>query len=81
MLLILFVLSRQTFVFLDIQRTPIMPVQAQYLQRGSLKYEFSTELLQTPIQLMKINNVQAQVSLCTSLRGQREKKKGFLYHV
>lgn len=38
-----------------------MPIEAQYLHRGSLQYEFSTELLQTPIQLFKINNVQAQV--------------------
>lgn len=37
-------------------------MEAQYLHRGSLKYEFSTELLQTPIQLIRINNAQAQVS-------------------
>ncbi|KAK1896871.1 Vitellogenin-1 [Dissostichus eleginoides] len=39
----------------------IVPIAAQYLHRGSLKYEFSTELLQTPIQLIKITNVKAQI--------------------
>ncbi|XP_070687992.1 vitellogenin-like isoform X2 [Pempheris klunzingeri] len=53
--------TKQSLVFLDIQRAPIEPIQAQYLHRGTLKYEFSTELLQTPIQIIKINNVQAQI--------------------
>uniref|UniRef100_UPI0037E8BB2B vitellogenin-1-like n=1 Tax=Semicossyphus pulcher TaxID=241346 RepID=UPI0037E8BB2B len=54
--------TKQSLVFLEIQRAPIVPIQAQYLHRGSLKYEFSTELLQTPIQLIKINNAQAQIA-------------------
>ncbi|XP_049442919.1 vitellogenin-1-like isoform X2 [Epinephelus fuscoguttatus] len=53
--------TKQTLVFLEIQRAPIVPIQAEYLHRGSLKYEFSTELLQTPIQLIKITNVQTQI--------------------
>ncbi|XP_070764345.1 vitellogenin-1-like [Enoplosus armatus] len=53
--------TKQSLVFLEIQRAPIVPIEAQYLHRGSLKYEFSTELLQTPIQLIKINNAQAQI--------------------
>uniref|UniRef100_A0A8C4IXH1 Phosvitin n=1 Tax=Dicentrarchus labrax TaxID=13489 RepID=A0A8C4IXH1_DICLA len=53
--------TKQSLVFLEIQRAPIVPIQAQYLHRGSLKYEFSTELLQTPIHLIKIHNVQAQI--------------------
>ncbi|KAM9848968.1 vitellogenin-1-like [Aulostomus maculatus] len=53
--------TKQTLVFLEIQSAPIVAVQAEYITRGSLKYEFSTELLQTPIQLVKINNVQAQI--------------------
>uniref|UniRef100_A0A4W6FB35 Uncharacterized protein n=1 Tax=Lates calcarifer TaxID=8187 RepID=A0A4W6FB35_LATCA len=48
--------TKQSLVFLEIQKAPIVPIEAQYLHRGSLKYEFSTELLQTPIQLIKINN-------------------------
>lgn len=35
----------------------------QYVSSGSLKYEFPEELSQTPLQLVKINNLQAQVSL------------------
>nr|AWI62945.1 VtgAa [Scophthalmus maximus] len=53
--------TKQSLVFLEIQRAPIVPIEAQYLQRGSLRYEFSTELLQTPLQLIKINNAQAQI--------------------
>ncbi|KAM7011967.1 LOW QUALITY PROTEIN: vitellogenin 2 [Tautogolabrus adspersus] len=53
--------TKQSLVFLEITRDPIVPIQAQYLHRGSLKYEFSTELLQTPIQLIKIDNAQAQI--------------------
>lgn len=59
-------LSRQSLVFVEIQRAPIAPIEAQYIHRGSLKYEFSTELLQTPIQLIKINNAQAQVLFQTT---------------
>ncbi|XP_060889620.1 vitellogenin-1-like [Labrus mixtus] len=53
--------TKQSLVFLEIQRESIVPIQAQYLHRGSLKYEFSTELLQTPIQLIKIDNLEAQI--------------------
>nr|BAE43870.1 vitellogenin [Pagrus major] len=53
--------TKQSLVFLEIQKAPIVPITAQYLHRGSLKYEFSTELLQTPIQLIKVNNVQTQI--------------------
>ncbi|GLD50056.1 vitellogenin-like isoform X1 [Lates japonicus] len=53
--------TKQSLVFLEIQKAPIVPIEAQYLHCGSLKYEFSTELLQTPIQLIKINNAQAQI--------------------
>ncbi|XP_067452954.1 vitellogenin-1-like [Thunnus thynnus] len=54
--------TKQSLVFLEVQRAPIVPIQAEYLHRGSLKYEFSTELLQTPIQLIKITNAQAQIA-------------------
>nr|BAD93695.1 vitellogenin [Verasper moseri] len=53
--------TKQSLVFLEIQNAPIMPIKAEYLQRGSLKYEFSTELLQNPLQLIKIKNAQAQI--------------------
>nr|XP_043900018.1 vitellogenin-like [Solea senegalensis] len=53
--------TKQSLVFLEIENAPIVPIEAQYLQRGSLKYEFSTELLQTPLQLIKIKNVHSQI--------------------
>lgn len=52
---------RQTLRFLEIQKTPLLPPRADYLPRGSLQYEFGSELLQTPIQLLKISNAEAQV--------------------
>ncbi|XP_074524846.1 vitellogenin-1-like isoform X3 [Halichoeres trimaculatus] len=54
--------TKQSLVFLEVQKAPIVPIQAQYLHRGSLEYEFSSELLQTPIQLIKITNVHAQIA-------------------
>ncbi|XP_053287447.1 vitellogenin-1 [Pleuronectes platessa] len=53
--------TKQSLVFLEIQNAPIVPIKADYLRRGSLKYEFSTELLQTPLQLIKIKNAKAQI--------------------
>ncbi|CAM4655373.1 unnamed protein product [Leuciscus chuanchicus] len=41
--------------------TPVVPIKADYLARGSLQYEFSTEILQTPIQLLKISDAPAQI--------------------
>ena len=40
---------------------PIVPIAAEYVHHGSLKYEFGDELLQSPLQLIKVNNIQAQV--------------------
>ncbi|CAL8393719.1 unnamed protein product [Boreogadus saida] len=53
--------TKQSLVFLEILKTPIAPVNAQYLHRGSIQYEFASELLQSPIMLIKITNPQAQV--------------------
>lgn len=46
---------------LEVQNTKIAPNAGEYMARGSLKYEFATEILQTPIHLLKIKNAQAQV--------------------
>lgn len=46
---------------LEVKNAPTAPLAAEYLVRGSLRYEFATEILQTPIQLLKINNAKAQV--------------------
>ncbi|TSM94608.1 Vitellogenin [Bagarius yarrelli] len=46
------------------------------MTRGSLRYELATEILQKPIQLIKINNAQAQTMDfgCTSCCGYRNEK-------
>ncbi|TSM94611.1 Vitellogenin [Bagarius yarrelli] len=53
--------AKQMLNFLEEQNAPIAPYAGEYMVRGSLKYEFATEILQTPIQLLKINNAQAQI--------------------
>lgn len=72
-------MSRQTLVFLEVQKIPIVPLKVSYIERGSLKYEFSTEILQTPLQLIKVNNVQAQVKslpfIMHSVKKQTNKQK------
>lgn len=52
---------RQMLKFVEILKTPVEPIRAEYLPRGSLQYEFGSELLQTPIQLLRISNAEAQV--------------------
>lgn len=53
---------RQTMKFIRVSKTPLEPQKVDYLHRGSLQYEFSTELLQMPVQLLRINNAATQVS-------------------
>ncbi|KAM9831430.1 vitellogenin 2 [Neosynchiropus ocellatus] len=52
--------AKQTLKFLDTGKIPL-PVGADYIPRGSLQYEFGAELLQTPIQLLKITHAEAQL--------------------
>ncbi|XP_072245542.1 vitellogenin-2-like [Leuresthes tenuis] len=51
----------QILTFLDIKKIPVEPIKADYLPRGYLKYEFGNELLQTPVQLLRISNAEAQI--------------------
>ncbi|XP_042372245.1 vitellogenin-2-like [Plectropomus leopardus] len=53
--------AKQVLTFLEIEKTPVEPIRAEYLHRGSLQYEFGSELLQTPIQLLRISNTEAQI--------------------
>ncbi|ROL40727.1 Vitellogenin [Anabarilius grahami] len=53
--------AKQTLAFVEIEKTPVVPIKADYLARGSLQYEFATEILQTPIQLIKISDAPAQI--------------------
>ncbi|KAL1006283.1 hypothetical protein UPYG_G00070230 [Umbra pygmaea] len=52
--------AKQTLAFVEIEKTPIAPIQSKYINRGSIQYEYSTEILQSPLQLIKITNLQAQ---------------------
>ncbi|XP_049577313.1 vitellogenin 2 isoform X2 [Syngnathus scovelli] len=53
--------AKQWLKFEEIQKSPVEPIKGEYLQRGSLQYEFGSELLQTPIQLLRITNAEAQI--------------------
>uniref|UniRef100_A0AAY4DZ75 Phosvitin n=1 Tax=Denticeps clupeoides TaxID=299321 RepID=A0AAY4DZ75_9TELE len=53
--------ARQTIAFAKFADAAVAPAKADYVARGSLQYEFATEILQTPIQLLKINNAKAQI--------------------
>ncbi|KAK3561460.1 hypothetical protein QTP86_002812 [Hemibagrus guttatus] len=53
--------AKQMLTLQEVKNAPIAPHAGEYLSRGSLQYEFATEILQTPIQLLKINNAQAQI--------------------
>nr|ABW96364.1 vitellogenin [Clarias macrocephalus] len=54
--------AKQTLNLLEVQNAPTAAAAGEYAARGSLQYEFATEILQTPIQLLKINNAQAQIT-------------------
>lgn len=54
-------ISRLKLTFLEAVKTPVEAIRAEYLHRGSLQYEFGSELFQIPIQLLRISNVEAQV--------------------
>lgn len=56
-------LSRQVLSFVEIQKAPVVAGSAHYVDSGSLRYEFPRELFQTPLQLIKIVELQKQVSL------------------
>lgn len=73
---------RQRLIFVNFVEIPLEPVGAN-LHRGSLQYVFGSELLQTPIQLLKITNAEAQVpqelsptELITSSQHRNEVKPG-----
>ncbi|XP_063057813.1 vitellogenin-like [Engraulis encrasicolus] len=52
--------AKQSLRFLQFERTPIVQANVEYALRGSIKYEFATEILQTPIQLLRISNPLSQ---------------------
>lgn len=54
-------IHRQFLTFIEMAKEAVQPIRAEYVHRGSLQYEFGSELLQTPIQLLRISNAEAQV--------------------
>uniref|UniRef100_A0A3P9LGA1 Uncharacterized protein n=1 Tax=Oryzias latipes TaxID=8090 RepID=A0A3P9LGA1_ORYLA len=52
---------KQTLVFLEIQNNPITSIPVEYHHRGSLKYEFSKETERTPLQFVKVTDLQVQI--------------------
>ncbi|XP_055020642.1 LOW QUALITY PROTEIN: vitellogenin-1-like [Boleophthalmus pectinirostris] len=52
----------QTLDFIAAIKAPIVPISAPYHPRGSLKYQFSTELLQSPLRILKMSDVKEQVA-------------------
>ncbi|XP_076007428.1 vitellogenin-2-like [Genypterus blacodes] len=53
--------AKQTLALVEVLNTPVPPIREQYVVRGSLQYEFGAELLQTPIQLLRVTNPRAQI--------------------
>lgn len=52
---------RQILTFLDIENTPVDHARYTYVHRGSLQYEHGSEILQTPIHLLRVTHAEAQV--------------------
>ncbi|KAL2090118.1 hypothetical protein ACEWY4_014806 [Coilia grayii] len=52
--------AKQTLALIEFDNTPILHSNIDYVARGSIQYEFATEILQTPIQLIKISNPLSQ---------------------
>uniref|UniRef100_A0A8K9UW97 Phosvitin n=1 Tax=Oncorhynchus mykiss TaxID=8022 RepID=A0A8K9UW97_ONCMY len=52
--------AKQMLTFVEIKKDPIIVPDNNYVHRGSIRYEFATEILQMPIQLLKISNARAQ---------------------
>lgn len=55
-------LHRQKLILVNVLKTPLESIRGDYPARGSLQYEFDTELLQTPVQLLKTSSPVPQVS-------------------
>ncbi|XP_061095840.1 vitellogenin-like isoform X1 [Conger conger] len=53
--------ARQVMTFFEIQNAAVQPIQADYIPRGSLAYEFADEIIRTPIELIRISNAQTQI--------------------
>ncbi|TNM87973.1 hypothetical protein fugu_006194 [Takifugu bimaculatus] len=48
--------AKQKLILVNVLKTPLESIRGDYPTRGSLQYEFDTELLQTPVQLLKTSS-------------------------
>uniref|UniRef100_H3B5Y1 Vitellogenin 5 n=1 Tax=Latimeria chalumnae TaxID=7897 RepID=H3B5Y1_LATCH len=53
--------ARQKLVLVDIRNTPLALPQIQLQSRGTLQYQFATETLQIPIQLIRTKNPEQEI--------------------
>ncbi|NXU44983.1 VIT1 protein, partial [Drymodes brunneopygia] len=53
--------ARQKLALTDVQKQRAEVPPKEYQNRGSLQYEFGSELLQLPVHLFKINDVESQI--------------------
>ncbi|KFQ24157.1 PREDICTED: vitellogenin-1-like [Merops nubicus] len=53
--------ARQKLVLVDVQKYMAEVPPKEYQNRGSLKYQFGSELLQLPVHLFRIKNVESQI--------------------
>ncbi|NWS15736.1 VIT1 protein, partial [Pachyramphus minor] len=53
--------ARQKLILTDVQKQRAEVPPREYQNRGSLRYEFGSELLQLPVHLFKIKNVENQI--------------------
>ncbi|XP_030063303.1 vitellogenin-1 [Microcaecilia unicolor] len=53
--------ARQKLELLDVRKNPPAVSESEYQNRGSLRYHFANEVPETPIQLVRTTNIQAQI--------------------
>lgn len=58
-----FLYFRQKLVLIDVQKQVAEVPSKEFQKRGSLQYQFGSELLQLPVYLFKIQDVGSQVKL------------------
>ncbi|NXD38812.1 VIT1 protein, partial [Copsychus sechellarum] len=56
--------ARQKLVLTDVQKQRAEVPPKEYQNRGSLQYQFGSELLQLPVHLFKIKDVESQIEEC-----------------
>ncbi|KAM9385805.1 vitellogenin-2-like [Pholidichthys leucotaenia] len=53
--------AKQKLKLMDIEKTLVEPASADYVHYGSLQYDFDKEYLQSPINILRVHNAEAQI--------------------